>query len=215
MSSTRDARRKMQVLELFCGTKSIGKAVHELYPDAQIISLDIEAKFNPDICISLLDWNYKEYPSGHFDYIHASPPCTSYTWLTHKHRHGAEGDYRPKTDVGVLGDNLVKKTLEILNYFKPRFWTVENPRGRLRHMTHMRTLVNQVVPIMKTVYYCQYGMPYPKATDIWSNLDIPFTGLKCTHRPLKHERKVQHTKYLDKIAIPHVLCTEFLKCLVI
>lgn len=208
MSST-----KMRVLELFCGTKSIGKAVHELYPDAEITTLDVEAKFTPTICMSLLDWDYMRWEPGYFDYIHASPPCTSYTWLTHKHRHGAEGNYESKTDVGILGDKLVQRTLEILNYFKPRFWTLENPRGRLRHMNHLRSLVNGVVPIRKTVYYCQYGKPYPKPTDIWSNLDIPFTGIKCTHRPLKHEKKVEHTKYIDKIAIPHALCIEFLKCL--
>lgn len=199
-----------KVLELFCGTKSIGKAVKELYPNAEIISLDIEKKYQPTITCSLLDWDYKVYPQGHFDFIHASPPCTSFTWLTHRHRHGFEGDFKPKSDIGRIGDELVTRTLEIIDYFNPKMWTIENPRGRLQYMNHFKRPDIK----MKTVYYCNYGFLYPKPTNIWSNKYLHFTGIKCNCKENgllvnnKHQIRCQNSSYKNKISIPHSLCLE-------
>ena len=36
--------------------------------DMDYVSLDIEEKYNPDICISILDWNYKEYFKLHYSF---------------------------------------------------------------------------------------------------------------------------------------------------
>ena len=47
----------MKVLELFCGTKSVGKVCEE--KGYEVISLDIEKKFNPSICIDFIEWDYK------------------------------------------------------------------------------------------------------------------------------------------------------------
>lgn len=203
----------MRVLELFCGTKSIGKAVKELDPNAEIVSLDIEKKFEPTITSSLLDWDYKQYEEGYFDYIHASPPCTSFTWLTHRHRFGFEGEFKPKTDIGRLGDALVKRTLEIIDYFKPKIWTIENPRGRLQYMDHLKRSDIK----MKTVYYCSYGRFYPKPTNIWSNRDLHLTGIKCNCKKNellinnRHQVRFQNKSYLYKISIPHELCLEIIR----
>ena len=42
----------MRCLEIFCGTKSFRKACPSNW---EVISIDIEDKFNPDICIELQD----------------------------------------------------------------------------------------------------------------------------------------------------------------
>ena len=57
----------MRLLELFSGTKSVSKALRKLYPDAYVLSLDIEPTMEPDLCIDILQWNYKDYDK--FDVI--------------------------------------------------------------------------------------------------------------------------------------------------
>ena len=53
---------------------------------------------------------------GHFDYIHASPPCVEYSVAKTTAPRNLE-----------LADTIVKKTLEIINYLQPKNFTLENP----------------------------------------------------------------------------------------
>ena len=68
-----------------------------------------------------MTWDYKvQYKSGEFDVVFASPPCDQFS--------------RARTTAPRnldRGDKIVKKTLEIINYFKPRQWCLENPRTGL------------------------------------------------------------------------------------
>ena len=64
----------MNCLELFSGTHSVGKVLERL--GHKVISLDLKgATINVDI----LKWDYKVFPPNHFDYIHASPPCNTFS----------------------------------------------------------------------------------------------------------------------------------------
>ena len=57
----------MKSLEPFSGTGSVGKAAKDF--DFEVVSLDLKgALINTDI----LEWNYKVYPMGYFDFIHAA-----------------------------------------------------------------------------------------------------------------------------------------------
>ena len=59
----------------------------------------------------------------------------------------------------------MKKTLEIIEYFQPKYWTLENPQtGLLKKQEFMKDL-----PFFD-IDYCKYGMPYRKRTRIWSNI---------------------------------------------
>ena len=65
----------VRLLELFSGTGSVGNVFRSR--GWEVLSLDMLMK--ADINIDILEWNYKEYPPGHFDMIWASPPCTEYS----------------------------------------------------------------------------------------------------------------------------------------
>ena len=64
----------MKLLELFSGTGSVGTVAKTF--GWNVVSLDLK---NADINCDIMDWDYKQYPIGYFDFIHASPPCTEYS----------------------------------------------------------------------------------------------------------------------------------------
>jgi len=148
----------MRLLELFCGTKSVSKAVGQHY--TEVISVDIEAKFNPTICIDILNWDYKAFPVGHFDAIWASPPCQEYSCLNH-----ARPDKVPNVE---HSDRVVKRTLEIIEYFNPDKFFMENPQtGSLKDRD-----VVQGIPFID-VDYCRFSdWGYKKRTRIWTTSDL-------------------------------------------
>jgi site-specific DNA-cytosine methylase len=154
----------MKLLELFSGNKSISKVFKEKDNTCEVISLDIEKKLNPDICIDIINWDYTIYPESYFDIIWASPDCRSWSVAGHG-IHRKLPTLGPLTQTAVIGDLLIYKTLEIINYFKPKYWFIENPRGLLRHFPIMQTL-----PHCHLVYYGNYNYPMLKATNIWSNI---------------------------------------------
>jgi site-specific DNA-cytosine methylase len=110
----------MRLLELFSGTGSVRKAVGNQFEE--IISIDILQKFEPTECADILKWDYKKYPPRYFDAIWASPPCTEYSKL--KYISGAARNL-------VLADSIVQRTLEIIEYFNPERWFIENPQTGL------------------------------------------------------------------------------------
>ena len=139
----------MKLLELFSGTGSVGKVAKSL--GWEVVSLDLK---HADINKNIMDWNYKEYPRETFTMIWSSPPCTEYSVA--------------KT-LGVRkireANSIVMKTLEIIKYFSPRFWFIENPQTGLLKKQPFMTDID-----FYDVDYCKYGFRYRKRTRIWTNL---------------------------------------------
>jgi len=97
--------------------------------------------------------------------IWGSPPCTFFSVASIGYHWNV--DNTPKTENAILGITIVKKTIEIIEYFKKKnqnlIFYLENPRGKLRKLPVMDGLDRTVV------MYCQYGDTRMKPTDIWSN----------------------------------------------
>jgi hypothetical protein len=166
-----------KLLELFAGTGSVGKAFKELGWD--VVSLDIEP--GHDIQADILTWDYRTaYPPGFFDAVHASPPC---------------GEYSRAKTTGVrnleLADAILQRTLDILVYFNALVWTLENP---LTAMTRHRPAMLGMDVYLRPVCYCQYGLPYKKATAIWTNLEKHWTPrpMCCKANPCENVVEGRH-----------------------
>ena len=99
-----------------------------------VISLDFK---NADINQDTLSWNYKEFDVDDFDVIWSSPPCTEYSIA--KTRGVRQIEY---------ANSIVLKTLEIIDYFNPKWWVIENPQtGLLREQPFMSGLKNIMMSI--------------------------------------------------------------------
>tara|TARA_R110001632_G_C11185035_1_gene401307 strand:+ start:51 stop:698 length:648 start_codon:yes stop_codon:yes gene_type:complete len=152
----------MNVLELFAGSRSIGK-VAESY-DHNVFSSDINEFIDINYVTNILDFDVLKVPFIP-DFIWCSPPCTYFSVAsigTHWNK-----DNTPKTKEAILGVAIVQKTLDIINHFlsiNPSLkYYIENPRGKLRSLPILKHLERT------TIWYCQYGDHRAKPTDIWSN----------------------------------------------
>jgi hypothetical protein len=152
-----------RLLELFSGTGSISKVFREL--GWECITLDCDPKAEPHILCDIRDWDYRQFPQGHFQYIHASPCCTHYSIARTTAKTPRDLEY---------ADSLVLAALKIIEWFQARFWTIENPAtGYLRTRPFM-----QGIPYFD-VDYCQYGSPFRKRTRFWHH-NLPLETKLCS-----------------------------------
>ena len=171
-----------RLLELFSGTHSVGKVVKD---DYEITSLDIELGDDDNISNTHIEediftWNYKIYPPGHFDVIWASPVCCWWSQLIFCNigrpvaKHGGRILTREdiENDIIKYGIPMVEKVFEIIDYFKPKYYFIENPQsGRMKeYITYLPYY---------DVDYCKYSdWGYRKRTRIWTNIE-GFNNLLC------------------------------------
>ena len=156
----------MRVLELFSGTGSVGKCCKELGWDVVSVDMLLPADHEVDI----MDFEYKQYSKDTFDIVWGSPPCTAYSnlqscWLGRKKKDGLIYTKEKMESDMNEADLIVKKTLEIIDYFNPEVWFMENPQtGKLKKREIMKD-----IPFYD-VSYCMYSdWGYEKKTRIWSN----------------------------------------------
>ena len=206
----------MKVLELFAGSRSIGKAAHSL--GYSVFSVDVKPFDKIDLVKDIEFLKPDEIPFKP-DIIWASPPCTTYSIAAISH-HRDNG--KPKTDFASKSDRLVLNTLALIKHFNCDYY-IENPRGYLRKMNFMKGLPRV------TVWYCKYGDIRAKPTDIFSNniynpMFNPngwkprqqcFNGnTKCHHEeaPRGSRTGTQGLKNnYERSIVPEELCNEILK----
>ena len=151
----------MKILELFAGSRSIGKAAEKL--GHEVFSVDWTAYEGIDLVKDISDLQIDDLPWIP-DMIWAAPDCTTYSIaaISH-HRNGTipTSDYAKKCDgVNVHVMFLINR---LLDHNKDLKWFIENPRGMMRKMPWMIGLPRV------TIWYCTYGDDRAKPTDIWSN----------------------------------------------
>lgn len=200
----------MKLLELFAGSRSVGKIAEQM--DFDVFSSDINDFENIDYKVDILNFDYSIVPFNP-DIIWASPPCTGFSVAALGHHWtGGKNAYIPATHTAKLGIEIAKKTIQIIDYFKPKYFFIENPRGLLRKMDFMQNFTRH------TITYCQYGDDRMKPTDIWTNSQqwIPKkpckNGDKChvaAPRGSKTGTQGRKNAY-ERSKIPETLCWEIL-----
>jgi hypothetical protein len=206
-----------KVLELFAGSKSIGKACDEL--GVHSFSSDIEDFGGIDYVCDIREFDPSKVPFVP-DVIWTSPPCTGFSVAAIGKNWVKGEEFTPKTDSARLGIELLDTTMSIINsYMKINpnlIWYIENPRGKMRKSPKLQP--NDKI-IRHTVTYCQYGDTRMKPTDIWTNnanwtpKEACKNGMPChVSAPRGSQTGTQGLKgnHLRSV-IPHELCLEVIK----
>jgi len=199
----------MNVVELFAGSRSFAKVADKL--GHKTFTSDIEGFKDIDYVTDIFNFDTNKVPFKP-DVVWASPPCTFFS-VGSIGKHWNK-DHTPKTENAKLGIRIVKKTLQIIEKLNPKYFIIENPRGKLRKLN----LID--AKTLKTVWYCQYGDSRAKPTDIWTNIDqwIPkpvcHNGNKnCHHEPAPRgsQSGTQGLKSsYEKSKVPEQLCEDIL-----
>ena len=167
----------MKILELFAGTRSIGKAFESR--GHEVFSVEWNKDFeNIDLYkdISELTANEVLDKFGKPDVIWMSPDCTTFSIAAishHRRKNEQTGNLDPVSDYAKFCDRVDQHCMDLIRELKPKYWFIENPRGGMRKMTWMQGLPRY------TVTYCQYGDNRMKPTDIWTNHPDPKFKLPC------------------------------------
>ena len=155
----------MKVLELFSGSKSITKFFENL-PNVEVVSLDFEKKYNPDICCDIMEFDYKQFDIGHFDIVWASPECKVFSQLqnTLLGRKGGSINKEELIKKQLENSKYILKTIEIIKYLNPKYYFIENPQH-----SAIWNYVPDDFNIGINVSYCNFGFNYQKNTRIITN----------------------------------------------
>ena len=169
----------MNHLELFSGTHSFGKTSHKLGYNVVSLDRDLGASCpftdyvsQTHIQEDIMTWDYKQYAPLHFKLITASPVCM---WWSHLRRSwiGRKIKAHGRTiitaeildeDIEKYGVPMVDKVFEIIDYFNPEFYIIENPANG-----KMKEYINDLIPYYD-ISYCMYGFDYKKTTRFWTNI---------------------------------------------
>jgi hypothetical protein len=210
---------------LFSGTHSFGKVSSKLGYNVISLDRDLGGKCpftnydnsNNHIQEDIMTWDYKIYPKGYFKLITASPVCLWWSicrlsWIGRKLK--AHGDKIITAeildkDIELYGVPMVDKVFEIINYFNPEFYIIENPQtGK------MKQYINDLIPYYD-LDYCMYGLTYKKPTRFWTNIEgLEFKS--CNHKGVhiggQHSQTGEWSKgKLERYKIPEKLIENILE----
>jgi hypothetical protein len=205
---------RMRVLDLWCGTKSATKAFKQA--GYEVISVDINQKFNPTICKDILDIKVDDLIDyGPFVFGWASPECKVYSIANHKARHWKKTEFQTVALTKEAKDQneRVKHTIGLLEILCPT-WVLENPMGMLRNQSFMKPWTRHHIT------YCTYGTDYMKPTDLWGRFPRTWLPrLPCKINMSCHESAPRGTgnkgvlkgSWEERIKVPYLLSQSLLE----
>lgn len=208
----------MKVLELFAGTRSIGKAFEA--KGHQVFSVEWDKRFEKiDLYADIMNVTAADILEkfGRPDVIWASPDCTTFSIAAishHRRKNTVTGNLDPVSEYAKFCDAVDQHVLQLIKELSPRLWFIENPRGGLRKMTWMQGFPRY------TVTYCQYELEKPaserrmKPTDIWTNHPAPRFRPMCRNGDPCHAAALRGAKMgtqgmkgsKERSVIPAALC---------
>lgn len=156
-------------LDLFSGLGGFSAAFEES-TDWEVVTVDIEERFDPDIQADVLDLRPSDLPDA--DVVLASPPCTYFSTVRLRWGRSFTPDGEPLTPEAKESVAIVYHTLGLIHAINPDWWFMENPQGYLRHV---------IGDPEGTVDYCRYGHHTKKPTDLWGD-HPPIDYLRCDHQ---------------------------------
>ena len=200
----------MKVLELFSGTRSVGKAFERRGHD--VFSVEWDEQFDADMHEDVENLTAKTVlrEFGEPDVIWASPDCTTFSVAAishHRDKDDNTGTLTPRSEYAKKCDRVDLQMVRLIRDLRPKLYFIENPRGGFRKMDWMQWAPRY------TVTYCKYGDRRMKPTDIFTNHPDPRFKPPCRNGDPCHERAprgartgTQGLAKVDRSRIPDELC---------
>lgn len=203
----------MNVLELFAGSRSVGKAAEQL--GHRVFSVDWSPYPGIDLSMDIGLLAVSDIPFTP-DFVWASPDCKTYSIAACSHHRN--NSIEPKSDYAKKCDEVNQHFIALIKYFlweNPNMvFFIENPRGMLRKMPFMQEFTRH------TIWYCQYGDDRAKPTDIWTNSKtwIPKPMCRNGNKDCHHQSAPRGARTgtqgrkgsYERSTIPRELCHEIL-----
>eukprot|EP00854_Cymbomonas_tetramitiformis_P000532 gene532-biopygen418 len=144
-----EVEKPTRILVLFSGTGSAETQFQRQFKGCEVVTVDILPKWDPLHAADILKWDYRQYPWHYFDVIWASPPCTEYN----KAKTVGASDIK-------IADRRVQRTREIVDFYDPAYYFIENPAGDATGGLHTRpvmkgppiTALDHVLPLRSPVH---------------------------------------------------------------
>jgi site-specific DNA-cytosine methylase len=171
-----------KMLELFAGSHSVTEEARRL--GYTVLTLDIDGR--SDITADIMNFDYTIWKPGTFDVVWASFPCEKFSncrrcWIGRKTKYFGDNTVTKEMlddDMEKTALPLLRKTEEIIDYLKPKYYFMENPQtGRAKDYLKHRPYYD--------VHYCMYDYPVKKPTRIWTN-KTNFLPRRCNHKKDDH-----------------------------
>lgn len=202
----------MKVLELFAGTRSIGKAFEAA--GHEVFSVEWDKKFsNINLYTDIGQLTAQDIIEkfGRPDVIWASPDCSTFSIAAishHRRKNKETGSLDPISEYAKFCDKVDAHVIELIKELNPKYWFIENPVGGMRKMEWMKGLPRY------TVTYCQYGDIRQKPTDIWTNHPNPKFKPPCKRGSTCHVSAPRGSRTgtqgmknaMERGRIPEMLC---------
>lgn len=217
----------LMVLELFAGTRSIGKPF--IAAGHKVFSVDWSKDFeNIDLYADILTVTAADIVEkfGLPDVVWASPDCTTFSIAAishHRWKDPETGHLHPKSKYAKFCDCVDQHVLNLIDDLNRMrleqglpelIYFIENPVGGLRKQTWMQGRPRY------TVTYCQYELDKPvdqrrkKPTDIWTNHPDPQFRPMCKNGDPCHAAAPRGAKTgtqglkgsKERSVIPRMLC---------
>ena len=149
--------------------------------DYEVIKIDIKNG------IDILSWDYKKIKKENVKGILAAIPCTDYAvsgarWFKEKDINGTT----------EKSQELVKKTKEIIDYFQPEFWVIENPVSRIHTLNTWIGKPKMYFHPYEYAHFSNQNEQYSKKTSLYGNFNYKKLqslkgNLKCLDNKKIHE----------------------------
>jgi hypothetical protein len=143
--------------------------------------------------------------------IHGSIPCPRFSY--------AAGDNyyykgRLRKEYAIESTKHLRKTQEIIEYFKPLFYFIENPRGHLRHEPILIDWLTRNDGMTKELTYSSYGTSFPKPTNFFTNLKLwrP-KEMDKWGRGAKYQGDMNNLTTHQRQLVPKALAQEICECI--
>lgn len=155
-------------IDLFSGEEGFSAAFADS-DDWQVVTVEIEERFNPDICADIFDLRPSDLPDA--DVVLASPPCTAFSMAASGSHIDENGN--PTSDWGADSLALTHHVIGLIEGINPDWHFVENPMGGMRKVLGDPDA---------HVWWCQYGSDRAKPTDLWGEIPPGFHERSCKNK---------------------------------